>query len=50
MRLRRRTGLQALVLEGDTHDQRLFSLNQIMQKLRDFIEMQSLSGGTAGQG
>jgi benzoyl-CoA reductase/2-hydroxyglutaryl-CoA dehydratase subunit BcrC/BadD/HgdB len=50
MRLRRRTGLQALVLEGDTHDQRLFSLNQIMQKLRDFIEMQSLSGGTVGQG
>ena len=43
VRLRRRTGLQALVIEGDTHDQRLFSLNQIMQKLRDFIEMQELS-------
>ncbi len=43
MRLRRRTGLQALVIEGDTHDQRLFSLNQIMQKLRDFIEMQELA-------
>lgn len=43
VRLRRRTGLQALVIEGDTHDQRLFSLNQIMQKLRDFIEMQELA-------
>ncbi len=47
-RLRRRTGLQALVLEGDTHDVRLFSLNRIMQKLRDFIEMQEMAGGRTG--
>ena len=48
VRLRRRTGLQALVLEADTHDQRLFSVNQIMQKLRDFIEMQELASSGVG--
>ncbi len=42
-RLRKRTGLHALVLEADTHDLRLFSLNQIMQKLRDFIEIKELA-------
>ncbi len=48
VRLRRRTGLSALVLEGDTHDLRLFSLNQVMQKLRDFIEIQELATGARG--
>jgi benzoyl-CoA reductase/2-hydroxyglutaryl-CoA dehydratase subunit BcrC/BadD/HgdB len=48
VRLGRRTGLNALVLEGDTHDQRLFSLNQVMQKLRDFIEIQELATGAKG--
>ncbi len=48
VRLRRRTGLQALVLEADTHDQRLFSINQIMQKLRDFIEIQELASSGVG--
>ena len=48
VRLGRRTGLKALVLEGDTHDLRLFSMNQVMQKLRDFIEIQELATG-AGQ-
>jgi benzoyl-CoA reductase/2-hydroxyglutaryl-CoA dehydratase subunit BcrC/BadD/HgdB len=43
VRLGRRTGLKALVLEGDTHDQRLFSMNQVVQKLRDFIEIQELA-------
>ena len=46
--LRRRTGLHALVLEADTHDLRLFSMNQVMQKLRDFIEIQELSALSAG--
>jgi len=45
--LRRRSGLHALVLEADSHDLRLFSMNQIMQKLRDFIEMQELSAMSA---
>jgi hypothetical protein len=48
VKLRRRTGLSALVLEADTHDQRLFSVNQIMQKLRDFIEMQELASTDVG--
>ena len=48
VRLRRRTGLHALVLEADTHDQRLFSINQIMQKLRDFIEIQELASSSVG--
>ncbi len=48
VRLRRRTGLSALVLEADTHDLRLFSVNQIMQKLRDFIEMQELAADDVG--
>ncbi len=46
--LRRRAGVHALVLEADTHDLRLFSMNQVMQKLRDFIEMQELSALGAG--
>ncbi len=49
VRLSRRTGLHTMVLEADTHDLRLFSLNQIMQKLRDFIEMQELAGRSAAQ-
>ncbi len=45
VRLGRRTGLKALVIEGDTHDLRLFSMNQVMHKLRDFIEIQELAAG-----
>jgi len=48
VRLRRRTGLNALVIEGDTHDLRLFSMNQVMQKLRDFIEIQELAAVAKG--
>jgi 2-dehydropantoate 2-reductase len=40
VRLRRLTGLQAIVLEADTHDLRLFSMDRIARKLRDFMEMQ----------
>ena len=46
MRLGKRTGLSALVVEGDTHDLRLFSMNQVMHKLRDFIEFQELASGS----
>ncbi len=48
VRLRRRTGLNALVIEGDTHDQRLFSMSQVMQKLRDFIEIQEMASVANG--
>jgi benzoyl-CoA reductase/2-hydroxyglutaryl-CoA dehydratase subunit BcrC/BadD/HgdB len=40
VRLRRLTGLRAIVLEADTHDLRLFSMDRITSKLQDFIEMQ----------
>ena len=49
VRLRRQTGLQAIVLEADTHDLRLFSIDRIERKLKDFIEMQQLAGN-AGSG
>ncbi len=48
VRLRRRTGMNALVIEGDTHDQRLFSMSQVMQKLRDFIEIQEMASVANG--
>jgi len=48
-RLGKRTGLSGLVLEADTHDLRLFSMNQVMQKLRDFIEIQELAGSKGQQ-
>jgi hypothetical protein len=48
VRLRRRTGLNALVIEGDTHDSRLFSMSQVMQKLRDFIEIQEMASVANG--
>jgi 2-dehydropantoate 2-reductase len=40
VRLRRLTGLRAIVLEADTHDLRLFSMDRIASKLQDFIDMQ----------
>ncbi len=48
VRLRERTGLESLVIEGDTHDQRLFSMSQVMQKLRDFIEIQEMASVANG--
>jgi len=40
VRLRRLTGLRAIVLEADTHDLRLFSIDRLAAKLQDYIEMQ----------
>ena len=48
VRLRRQTGLQAMVVEADTHDLRLFSMNRIERKLRDFIELQETHGNGNG--
>jgi 2-dehydropantoate 2-reductase len=40
VRLRRATNLPSIVLEADTHDLRLFSMDQIQRQLEDFIELQ----------
>ena len=39
-RLHRATGLPSLVLEADTHDLRLFSMEQILSQLDEFLEQQ----------
>jgi benzoyl-CoA reductase/2-hydroxyglutaryl-CoA dehydratase subunit BcrC/BadD/HgdB len=38
-RLRQATGLPYLVLEADTHDSRVFSMEQLERQLEDFIEL-----------
>lgn len=48
--LRRATGLRSIVVEADTHDLRLFSMDRIMSKLGEFIEMQSGDPGATGAG
>lgn len=40
VRLRRATGLPSIVLEADTHDMRLFSMQRLERELIDFIERQ----------
>jgi 2-dehydropantoate 2-reductase len=40
-RLRRATGIPSLVLEADTHDLRLFSMEQILSQLEEFLEQQA---------
>jgi 2-dehydropantoate 2-reductase len=44
-RLRRTTGLPSLVLEADSHDMRLFSIDPILSQLEEFLEHQQRSGG-----
>jgi len=46
-RLRRETGLPSLVLDADTHDLRLFSLNGIQRQLSDFIGQQEWQSASA---
>jgi len=46
-RLRRETGLPSLVLDADTHDLRLFSLNHLQNQLTDFIEHQEWTAAGA---
>ncbi len=43
VRLRRATGLPSIVLEADTHDLRLFSMDSITRQLEEFIELQEAS-------
>jgi len=45
--LRRATGLRAIVLEADTHDLRLFSMDRVVRKLDDFIEIHEAAAGSA---
>jgi len=45
-RLRRETGLPSLVLDADTHDLRLFSLNGLQRQLADFIGQQEWQGAS----
>jgi 2-dehydropantoate 2-reductase len=45
--LRRATGLRAVVVEADTHDLRLFSMDRMRKKLEDFIELQGGDDGPA---
>jgi len=45
--LRRATGLRSIVVEADTHDLRLFSMDRIMSRLGEFIEMQEPAQETA---
>ncbi len=40
VRLSRATGLPSIVVEGDTHDLRLISMDQIQTRLADFIDQQ----------
>jgi 2-dehydropantoate 2-reductase len=48
--LQRATGIPSIVLEADTHDLRLFSMNRVMSKLGEFIEMQGAPiASTEGQ-
>ncbi len=50
VRLRRQTDLHAIVVEADTHDLRLFSMERIENKLNDFIAIQeSVASGTPRQ-
>jgi hypothetical protein len=40
-RLRRLTGLPSIVIEADSHDLRLFSMDQVMRQLNEFCELKS---------
>lgn len=41
VQMRRRTGVPSLILEADSHDLRLFSMERLESQLRDFIESQA---------
>ncbi len=47
VQMRRRTGLPSLILEADSHDLRLFSIDRLESQLRDFIECQQEQGEIA---
>jgi 2-dehydropantoate 2-reductase len=45
VRLKRATGLSSFVLEADSHDLRLFSIERLQSLLRDFLDRQRRSAG-----
>ncbi len=47
-RLKEATGLPSLVLEADTHDSRVFSMEQLERQLEDFIELTERQAGLNG--
>ena len=47
--LRRATGLRSIIVEADTHDLRLFSMDRVMSKLGEFIEMQGTFSNSAAE-
>jgi len=48
LKLRRATGVPAIVIEADTHDLRLFSMDRVMRRLEDFIEIHQSAGSRGG--
>jgi 2-dehydropantoate 2-reductase len=47
--LRRESGLEAIIIEADTHDLRLFSMERITSKLATYVEIQKLAAAQLGQ-
>ncbi len=47
IRLRRSTGVQPLVIEGDTHDARLVSVEHVRTQLQEFLEQRRAVAGGA---
>ncbi len=48
LRLGRDTGVPSLVIEGDTHDARLVSVEHIRSQLQEFLEQRRMAAGTSG--
>lgn len=48
-RLRRATGVSGIVIEADTHDLRLFSMDRVMRKLEDFVAIHESGGARGGE-
>jgi benzoyl-CoA reductase/2-hydroxyglutaryl-CoA dehydratase subunit BcrC/BadD/HgdB len=45
VRLQRDTGVPAIVIEGDTHDLRLVSIDHIRSQLQEFLELRRSAPG-----
>jgi benzoyl-CoA reductase/2-hydroxyglutaryl-CoA dehydratase subunit BcrC/BadD/HgdB len=48
LKLRRATGVSGIVIEADTHDLRLFSMDRVMRKLEDFVAIHESAGARGG--
>jgi len=45
IRLRRETGVHPLVIEGDTHDLRLVSVDHVRTQIQEYLEQRSAAAG-----